>query len=310
MKRMKCSECGFFLTTRSFLCPDCGRATVKLFEESFVYKTVVVFLVLVLYGYGTYIVFANKSGKDPEVAVGLGVILVFTITASVVVYLIKRLLPKYKKKTLSNMEEKIKKRMTELENATEKIGEIDQLLESCENNLGHIAKETLENANTSLNHLRIEYKSKLCEIEILRLLNRFDWIRNPLAYDPVHGLNAGLQEINTLEQDCMQMEERWKTELQNSTSRSNECFSKLSQIPDLLNGLREALIAGQIRKAVEEIRPLRSFNGLEGLQPHFQHQISFQDRLNALSTELQVLENENIRLKTEQEVLNTISEKT
>lgn len=309
MKRMKCSRCAFFLPTRSFLCPDCGNATIKLLEESFVYRIVVVFLVLVLYGYGTYIVFANKSGTDPEVAVGLGVIFIFAISVSIVFYFLKKVLPHYKKKTLTNMEEKIKQRMIELQNANEKITEIHQVLESCEHNLGHIAKETLANGCTSLNHLRIEYQSKLCEIEILRLLNRFDWIRNPLTYDPVQGLNAGLDEIQNLEQDCMRMEERWKSELQNSTPRSNECFARLAQIPDLLNGLRESLIAGQIRKAVQEIRPLRSFNGLEGLQPQFQHQISFQDQLNALSTELQVLENENIRLKTEQEVLNTISEK-
>jgi hypothetical protein len=309
MKRMRCSQCGFFLLTPSFLCPDCGQSTLKLFEESFVYKIVVVFLIVVLYGYGTYIVFTNKSGTDPEVAVGLGVIVIFTICAGIAIYLIKRLLPQYKKKTLSNMEEKIKRRMIELQNAAEKIIEIDQLLESCEHNLGDIAKETLTNANTSLSHLRIEYQSKLCEIEILRLLNRFDWIRNPMTYDRIQGLSAGLDEIQCLEQDCLRMEERWKTELQNPSPRSNECFSKLAQIPGLLSGLRESLIAGQIRKAVQEIRPLRSFNGLEGLQPQFQHQISFQEQLNALSTELQVLENENIRLKTEQEVLNTISEK-
>jgi hypothetical protein len=207
------------------------------------------------------------------------------------------------------MEEKIKLRMIELQEATQKINDIHQLLESCGNNLGGIARETLINATTSLNHLKIEYQSKLCEIEILRLLNRFDSIRNPLTTQSVQDLPAGLDEIQNLHQDCMRMHECWKTELQDSSPRSNECFEKLAQISNLLNGLREAMIAGQIRKAVQEIRPLRSFNGLEGLQPQFQDQMSFQDQLNTLSTELQVLENENIRLKTEQEVLNTISEK-
>ncbi|MCI0611844.1 hypothetical protein L0244_02535 [bacterium] len=267
------------------------------------------FLVLLLYGYGTYIVFTNKSGADPEVAAGLGVIFLLTICVSIAFFLIKKLLPQYKKKTLSNMEEKIRIRMIELQEATQKINEIHQLLESCEHNLGDIARETLINAGTSLNHLKIEYQSKLCEIEILRLLNRFESIRNPLTGRSIQDLPAGLDEIQNLQQDCMQIHERWKTELQNSNPRSNECFEKLAQVPNLLNGLREAMIAGQIRKAVQEIRPLRSFNGLDGLQPQFQDQISFQDQLNTLSTELQVLENENIRLKTEQEVLNTISEK-
>jgi hypothetical protein len=271
---------------------------------------VVVFLILVLYGYGTYIVFANKSGTDPEVAVGLSVIVIFSICISTAFFILRKLLPKYKKKTLSNMEEKIKRRMTELQEAAQKINEIHHLIDSCEHNLGDIARETLINASTSLSHLRIEYQSKLCEIEILRLLNRFEWIRDPLTNGSVQDLTAGLDEIHNLEQDCIQMKERWKAELQNSTTRSNECFAKLEQVPNLLNGLREALIAGQIRKAVQEIRPLRSFNGLEGLQPQFQNQMSFQDQLNALSTELQVLENENIRLKTEQEVLDTIRENT
>jgi hypothetical protein len=308
MKKMKCFHCGFFLGKRSFLCPNCGSSTIKLFEESFVYKVVVVFLVLVLYGYGTYIVFTNKSGTDPEVAVGLGVIFIFTICGSVAFYFLRKLLPQYRKKTLSNMEEKVKGRMLELNYATEKINEIRHLLETGHYSLGDIAKETLTNASTSLNHLKIEYQSKLCEIEMLRFFNRFEWIRNPLTNDSIHDLSVGLDEIEILQQDCVRMQERWKAELQNSTARTDECFARLAQIPDLLNGLREAIIAGQIRKAVQEIRPLRSFNGLEGLRPQFHDQFSFQDQLNALSTELQVLENENIRLKTEQEVLNTINE--
>lgn len=270
---------------------------------------VVVFLMLVLYVYGTYIIFENKSGMDPEVVVGLIVIFVFTICASLSFYFIRKWLPQYKKKTLRNMEEKINHRMIELSEASQRINDIHELLESWDHKLGDIARETLISARTSLTHLRIEYQSKLCEIEILRLLNRFEWIRNPLSNGSVQDITVGLNEIQDLEQDCMQMQERWKTELQNSTPRANQCFSRLAQLPNLLNGLREALIAGQIRKAVQEIRPLRSFNGLEGLPPQFPDQISFQDHLNALSTELQVLENENIRLKTEQEVINSISEK-
>jgi hypothetical protein len=263
-------------------------------------------MILIVYAYGTVLVLKGKSGDDSEVLIGLGVILTLVLLSCAVVLIMKKFIPDRRSKTLTGMEVIIQDRLEELNLAMQKLDSIRPLISNRENKVGNVAIETLENASTILNHMQQEYHTTLWKIEILRLLNRYEAVKDSINESVTVDFVSAQESIIQLNEDCTRLKQHHIDSVNGSSS--SQVIEQLKNISDLIDNLRDSVIAGQISRTVQQIHPLRSYHRLQTLKPQIESQIEFVHQFDNLTAEFGMLENENIRLKSEQEILESINE--
>jgi hypothetical protein len=287
------------------VCPDCGKEIGHLEAESVMNIAVLICVTLAVYVYGMYMSAFSRNADSWSVMLGLVVILLLVLAYALVVRCWKGHLKQLKRESLRSLEERINTRISELRRACGRTDEIRDLLAGRPERIGTVVGEALQRAAISAHGLIVQYGVKLWEIRLLRIGNRIEKLREgALAED----LTACLDAIRKVEDDCLELGRAWSDpETANAPASSRQCIVRLQESLKAVEALRDAFLVRQAHRAVRQIAPLDARHGMEALLPlPDSSAFSFAQQFQALSTELQRLEDENTRLKCEQEVLTTI----
>lgn len=264
----------------------------------------VIFTFAGVYLYGAIAGFSGKAGDDLNPYVGFAGIMLALAVYALSGTLFKRLLKRSGKTSLKEYESRIHRRILDLHEAVIRIEQATKLTDGGREHLGTVARKTLASARLAVERLINEYQAKLREIDLIRLVNRVEAIRHGLADLTYEQCGPALQQISEIESEGRSKLESWCVQRLEACPPGLRCRQNLGKVIDLTASLREELIARQVHLAVKDISPLGSYHQAEEVSVEVSRDLSTIYHLDTLWAELGKLENENIRLQSEQEVLN------